>query len=244
MKMKQFKCLLLISIIALITSCEKDGDFLTTAGGEKVVLQGTEGDIVLDFEKANDLVLTIYWSDNGEISLSNPLVLAPKNAISNTIQLSGDADFSTVVEQRAEDGIFEQQFTHYELNALLSRLGMEGGITYPLYIRIKSEIGNNMTPTFSNVLNMNVTPYLIDMSIGYILDSGKSETGKTLYSASSDGIYKGFLGVTAWYNWFLREGEGTVWAMTTLPAQLSWHRKRPAAGTSGSRDRLVHTIPS
>lgn len=248
MKMKQFKCLLLISIIALITSCEKDGDFLTTAGGEKVVLQGTEGDIVLDFEKANDLVLTIYWSDNGEISLSNPLVLAPKNAISNTIQLSGDADFSTVVEQRAEDGIFEQQFTHYELNALLSRLGMEGGITYPLYIRIKSEIGNNMTPTFSNVLNMNVTPYLIDMSIGYILDSEKSETGKTLYSASSDGIYEGFLGVTAWYNWFLREGEGTVWgnddvtgtAFVASKEASSWNFWFP--GQAGSYYTILNTV--
>lgn len=211
MKMKQFKYLLFISIIALISSCEKDGDFLTTAGAEKVTLQGTEGDIVLDYDAANDLVLTIYWTDNGEISLSNPRVLAPKNAAINTIQLSDNAEFSNMVEQRAEDGIFQHQFTHYELNALLSRLGMEGGITYPLYIRIKSETGNNMKPAYSDTLTRNVTPYLIDMSIGYILDSAMGETGKTLYSATSNGTYKGFLGVTSWYNWYLREGEGSIW---------------------------------
>ncbi len=247
MTMKQFKYLFM-SIIMLISSCEKDGDFLTTMGGEEVTLQGTEGDIVLDFEKANDLALTIYWSDNGEISLSNPLVLAPKNAISNTIQLSGDADFSTVVEQRAEDGIFEQQFTHYEFNALLSRLGMEGGVTYPLYIRIKSEIGNNMEPTYSNVLTMNVTPYLIDMSIGYILDSAKGETGKTLYSESSNGIYEGFLGVTAWYNWFLREGDGTIWGnddVTGTPFMASketssWNFWFP--GQAGSYYTILNTV--
>ncbi|HBG56912.1 MAG TPA: DUF5114 domain-containing protein [Porphyromonadaceae bacterium] len=211
MKMKQSIYILLVSIFVVISSCEKDGDFLTTTGGGVVTLQGSTEDIVLNYDAADDLALTIYWTDNGEISLSNPGVLAPENAIANTIQLAANADFSNAVEQRAEDGIFQHQYTHYELNAQLSRLGMEGGVSYPLYIRIRSEIGNNMPPAYSNVITMSVTPYLIDMSVGYILDSAMGETGRTLYSATSNGIYEGFLGVTAWYNWYLREGEGSVW---------------------------------
>lgn len=247
MKMKHCIYLLLIGIL-FISSCEKDGDFLTTSVGDEVTLQGTEGDIVLDYDKAGDLALTIYWSDNGKISLSNPLVLAPDNAIGNTIQLSGDANFTTVVEQRAEDGIFQHQFTHYELNAQLSRLGMEGGVTYPLYIRIKSDIGNNMPSSFSNVLTMNVTPYLIDMTIGYILDSAKGETDKTLYAETSNGIYEGFLGVTAWYNWFLREGEGTIWgndevtgtAFIASNGSGSWNFWFP--GQAGSYYTILNTV--
>ena len=49
------------------------------------------------------------------------------------------------------------------------------------------------------------------MSLGYILNADKAETGVTLYSAASDGQYLGFMGVTAWYNFFMKEGDGTVW---------------------------------
>ena len=49
------------------------------------------------------------------------------------------------------------------------------------------------------------------MSVGYVLDAGKGDTEMTLYSENSDGNYVGFMGVAAWYNYFLREGDGTVW---------------------------------
>ena len=246
--MKIVRYMLILALATGILSCEKEGDFLTASALEGVTLDGGSDDIILSIETANELALTIHWTDNGHISLSNPNVLAPKNAVINTIQLSGDAEFSTVVEQRAEDGIFHHQFTHYELNALLSRLGMEGGVTYPLYIRVKSKIGDNVSPVYSDALTMNVTPYLIDMSIGYILDSSKEETGRSLYSATSNGIYEGFLGVTAWYNWYLREGEGTTWGnigvdgsefILSNEATTHWNFWFP--GQSGSYYTVVNT---
>ena len=210
--MKIFKNIFLFGAIALLaSSCDKDGDFLTVADTEDVTLSGNEGSIVLNYNQVDDLALTIYWSDNGEISLSNPLVAAPENAFVNTVQFSATEDFATVSEQEANAGKYSMQFTHFELNSILNGLGYEPGVEAPLYIRVESLLGENISPSYSNVLTVNVTPYVIDMTVAYVLDSNQAETGVTLYSAASDGVYTGFVGCASWYNWYMREGDGTVW---------------------------------
>lgn len=207
-----FKNILLSAAIAFAaTSCDKDGDFLTVNEAEDVTMSGNDGDIVLNYNQVDDLALTVYWSDNGEISLSNPLVAAPENATVNTVQFSATEDFATVSEQEAGAGEFSMQFTHFELNSILNGLGYEPGVKAPLYIRVESSLGENIAPDYSNVMTINVTPYVIDMTIAYVLDSSQAETGITLYSAGSDGIYKGFVGCASWYNWYMREGDGTIW---------------------------------
>lgn len=116
----------MIATVALIAaSCDKDGDFLTVTGAGNVALSGNGGDIVLNYNQVDDLALTVYWSDNGEISLSNPLVAAPENASVNTVQFSATEDFATVSEQEADAGEFSMQFTHFELNSILNWLDFE-----------------------------------------------------------------------------------------------------------------------
>lgn len=210
--MKISKYILAAALASLsLVACNNDGDFLTTKGAGDVVLDGNLTDLVLSHEKINDLALTIYWSDNGEISLSNPLVAAPENATSNVVQFSSDENFETVEEQQANAGVFQMQFTHYELNAILSKLLYAEGVKAPLYIRVKSSLGANFAPTYSNVMKLNVTPYVIDMTQGIILSNSKEDTGLRLYSKNSDGVYEGFVGASGWYNFYLREGDGTVW---------------------------------
>lgn len=65
-----------------------------------------------------------------------------------------------------------------------------------------------MIPVYSNIVKVSVTPYTIDMGMGYILNTDKEETGVVLYSDASDGDYKGFMGLTPWYNFYLKEGNG------------------------------------
>ncbi len=202
-----------VAAVALMTlaACEKDSTIITTGGAADVVLDGNGGDIVLDYEQLNALALTIHWNGNGEISLSDPDVAAPDYAVTNTVQLSGDEYFSSTLDYVMEDGVFERQFTVGDLNNAVGRLGFEGGKSSPLYIRVKSVLGENLGPKYSNVLVLNVTPYVIDMTLGYHLNKDKVETGKALYSAKSDGVYTGFLGVSGWENWWMREGNGVTW---------------------------------
>ena len=61
---------LMAALALLAASCDKDGDMLTVVGTEDVTLSGNGGDIVLNYNQVDDLALTVYWSDNGEISLS------------------------------------------------------------------------------------------------------------------------------------------------------------------------------
>lgn len=202
---------LCIAVATMLASCDKDGDFLTTSGGDDVTLDGTTSDIVLDYSHLNALALTVYWNENGDISLSNPLVAAPGYAVDNTIQFSADEDFTSTNDLLMGKGVFERQFTVGELNNILGKLGFAGGVKAPLYIRVKSVLGDNLAPRYSNVLVVNVTPYVIDMTVGKILSSSLDETGKTLYSPEGNSVYSGFVGAGAWENWWLREGDGTTW---------------------------------
>ncbi len=210
MKLIRYISVAVVALSALI-SCEKDGALITTGGSDPVVLDGTGGDIVLDYEQINALALTVHWNANGDISLSDPDVAAPEHAVTNTVQFSADEDFSVTLDFEMSKGVFERQFTVGELNNALGRLGFAGGVSSPLYIRVKSVLGENVEPVYSNVLTVNVTPYVIDMRFGLCLTKDKEETDKKLYSAGSDGVYVGFVGVSGWENWWMREGNGVTW---------------------------------
>lgn len=246
--MKTLNNIFLFGVIALMAaSCDKDGDFLTVASTENVALSGNGGDIELNYNQADALALTVYWSDNGEISLSDPLVAAPEDATVNTVQFSAAEDFATVSEQEADAGEYSMQFTHFELNSILNGLGFEPGVKAPLYIRVESSLGENIDPTYSNVMTVNVTPYVIDMTVAYVIDKATmAETGATLYSANDDGVYAGFLGCASWFNWYLREGDGTLWGNDAggTPFQISaeagaWNLWFP--GATGCYYTIVNT---
>lgn len=192
-------------------SCDKDGDTIYTDGPDRAEISGVASDIVLDKDHLQSLALTIYWNENGRISLSDPLVAAPEGAASNTVQFSTDPEFTTVVDDNVESGVYYRQYTCEALNNLVGRLGLEGGVKGTVYIRIKTVLGANIDPKYSDVQTVSVTPYFIDMSMGFVLDASQNDTGRTLWSPASDGIYSGFIGAGSWENWWLREGNNTIW---------------------------------
>lgn len=192
-------------------SCDKDGDTIYTDGPDRAEISGVASDIVLDKDHLQSLALTIYWNENGRISLSDPLVAAPEGAASNTVQFSTDPEFASVVDDNVESGVYYRQYTCEALNNLVGRLGLEGGVKGTVYIRIKTVLGANIDPKYSDVQTVSVTPYFIDMSMGFVLDASQNDTGRTLWSPASDGIYSGFIGAGSWENWWLREGNNTIW---------------------------------
>lgn len=200
----------LLSAALLFASCNNDGDLLTTSGADNITLAGS-GDIVLSSNTPDALALTLYWNGNGTLSLNDPEVLAPENATANTLQFSATEAFDATVEYLMENAATSVQYTMESLNSIVGRLGFEGDVAAPLYIRMKSVLANNLDASYSNTLVIDVTPYTLDMTIGYVLTSAKEETGNTLASPDSDGIYAGFLGVAGWYNWYLKDGAGIVW---------------------------------
>ncbi|MDE6277750.1 MAG: DUF5114 domain-containing protein [Muribaculaceae bacterium] len=245
--MKLYKYLYPSLLALALAGCDKDGEMLTTPGASSATPETSTKEIILSIDHIKDLALTIYWNENGDITLSNPAVEAPSNAVSNTLQFAAAEDFGLVYEYPAAAGIYYAQFTHQELNNITARIGIEGGTTSPLYLRIKSTIGPNIEPVYSEPLAFTVTTYFIDMSVAKYLDASKGETGRILASPNSDGVYTGFIGAGAWENWWLQEGDNSIWGNLGVDgmsfhistASNSWNFWYP--GTSGCYYTTVDT---
>lgn len=194
----------------VLTACDRDGDMITTSGALPVELSGS-GDIVIDKDNANGLALTLNWTDNSHLTTNDDRVQAPVGTVTNTLQFSNNSSFESAIEILTESKTTSMQFTSEELNSLVGRAGLQSDIASPLYIRMRSVLANNVSPQYSNIYQIQVTPYSIDMTLAYVLDASRNDTGNTLASPDSDGIYSGFLGVAGWYNWWLQEGNGVVW---------------------------------
>ena len=72
-------------------------------------------------------------------------------------------------------------------------------------------MGDNVSPVLSNVVAVKINPYFIDMRYASLLDKDQAEMNKTFFSKDENGVYSGFAGVTGWSNYYLREGDGTIW---------------------------------
>lgn len=194
--------------LVLMASCENDGDkiYLSSLEGDELI--ATESNIVLSKDNAGQTALSLAWTKN-TLAVSNPNMSAP-DVISMYVQVSTQSDFSSNVQQSEETNLWKS-YTVAELNALAKNLGIEPDIDTPVYFRLSATTGNNIAPVYSNVVTVNITSYLIDMSVGFILDKDKADTGFTLASPDLNGIYIGFMGATGWYNFYLLEGDGTTW---------------------------------
>lgn len=210
MKLHKYIPALCLATLAL-ASCEKDGDTIYANGITDTTVGSQASDIVLDADRLDALALSVYWNDNGDISLSDPEVAAPSQVVSNTVQFATDESFASTVDDNLDTGIYFKQYTCRSLNNIMSRLGLEGGVKSTVYVRVKSTLGVNIEPVYSNVLTLTVTPYLIDMTVGFYLDEGQNDTGIVLSSPEANGVYTGFVGAPAWGHFWLREGNGTIW---------------------------------
>jgi hypothetical protein len=195
--------------MAIFASCEKDGDLITVFGLESAKLLASETSVVLEKATAASSVLALTWN-NSSLSISDTSKGIPSSLPGVLVEVSASQDFSTTITQLTPTSN-SYTFVGAALNAIGKNLGLIPGTSTPLYFRIRKALGENTTPTYSDVATVNVTCYSIDMATGLILGSKKDTTGFILYAPKSDGEYAGFTGCGAWFNWFLQEGDGTVW---------------------------------
>lgn len=206
------RTIILLGIVTFgLVSCDSDIEPVYVQPSDEVSLGGASGDIVLTPDNPQALAMTIYWSGDGKLALSDTLLQAPVNAADETIQLSKDEQFSTTIDLSVEKGIRSRQFLCEELNSLLGRLEYEADEKAPLYIRIKSVLAANLEPSYSTTLKVMVQSYRIHLILGTVLDKDWNETSMKLASPEENGIYQGFMGVNGWTNWWFREANNVVW---------------------------------
>lgn len=192
----------------LLGSCNDSGDTIYMSSIDGSDLVATTSDVILSQENSKQVVLSLAWT-KATLSISDPNMSAP-DVLSTFVQASTKQDFSENVVE-TEKNELSVAYTGSELNALAKNLGLSPDQATPIFFRLSSTTGKNIASVYSNVVEVNVTAYEIDMTLGKVLDKDKQETALSLYAPLSDGKYTGFMGVGGYHNFFLQEGDGKTW---------------------------------
>lgn len=200
--------MMLLCALTALVSCDESGDKIYLDGFKASDLMVSTSDVVLSVDKSKDIVLSLAWQ-NPTLLSSDETKPAGNGTLLTYLQASASQDFSTVKEYTVTN--LSKAFTGADLNAAAKDLGLTPDQSAPVYFRIKSQMGANLDAAYSNVCQVNVTPYLIDMSYINILSQDQSETLTYLYSPNSDGVYTGYMNATSWMNYRAKENDGNVW---------------------------------
>lgn len=200
--------MMLLCALTALVSCDESGDKIYLDGFKASDLMASASDVKLSVDNSKDVVLSLAWQNPSLLS-SDETKPAGSGVLKTYLQASASEDFASVKEYTVTD--LSKAFTGADLNAAAKDLGLSPDVSSPLYFRIKSQMGSNLDAAYSNVCQVKVTPYLIDMSYINILDKGKDQVLTYLYSPNSDGVYSGYMNVSSWLNCWGKENDGTFW---------------------------------
>jgi hypothetical protein len=188
---KIIKFLFVTCIGLILFSCTRDDEKATFNNTNAPSLSADKTSIVLVKENNDAKAITFSW----ERPKYNPNLVA-KNQIE--IALKG-SNFATpkVIEVDASSNSLT--YTVLELNQLLLSMNIPFSAT-DMEVRIKSSFPSavEIAPIYSNVLSLTVTPYAL---ISYLYAVGEFQgwnviAAQALVSATSNGIYIGYLNFT------------------------------------------------
>ena len=200
--------MMLLCALTALVSCDESGDKIYLDGFEASDLMASASDVKLSVDNSKDVVLSLAWQ-NPTLLSSDETKPAGSGVLKTYLQVSASENFTSEKEYTVTD--LSKAFTGADLNAAAKDLGLTPDVSSPLYFRIKSQMGSNLDAAYSNVCQVKVTPYLIDMSYINILDKGKDQVLTYLYSPNSDGVYSGYMNVSSWLNCWAMENDGTFW---------------------------------
>ncbi|SFE68422.1 DUF5114 domain-containing protein [Thermophagus xiamenensis] len=213
--MKSIKQYMIIFMAVLaLSSCEKDGDMIILKGHEASELTASETSVVLSKDNDDEPVLSLSWSGS-TLSVTDESMGVPSGVPVFRLQASASEDFQSIVELEPDFSYYT--FSGAKLNTWAKDAGLEPDVASPLYFRVQSQLGENIAPIFSNVVSVNVTPYVIDMSQLFLISTDKSDTLGILYSQDWNGEYSGFVQATSWMNFYFLEGDDTLWGNDSDP---------------------------
>lgn len=180
-------------------SCKKDGDKLVATDLEQAKLTATASELVLSEDMSDKLVFQLVW-DQPEPKIEEGYYMADA-PVATTLQFATDQDFS-VIKKESTLSSNGMSYTAADLNTMVLKMGLTAGQRSTVYARIKSVIGVNIAPSYSNVVALAVTPYKPAEKVNYLYMANTDLTNFDLKLCSRDnnGVYDGFVKVNQWYN--------------------------------------------
>lgn len=202
--------MMLLCALTALVSCDESGDKIYLDGFKASDLMASASDVKLSVDNSKDVVLSLAWQ-NPTLLSSDETKPAGNGVLKTYLQVSASENFTSEKEYTVTD--LSKAFTGADLNAAAKDLGLSPGVSSPLYFRIKSLMGSNLDAAYSNVCQVKVTPYLIDMSYINILNENKEQVLTKLYSPNSDGVYSGYMNASSWFHIWGKENDGTIGVM-------------------------------
>ena len=200
--------MMLLCALTVLVSCDESGDKIYLDGFKASDLMASASDVKLSVDNSKDVVLSLAWQNPSLLS-SDETKPAGSGVLKTYLQVSASENFTSEKEYTVTD--LSKAFTGADLNAAAKDLGLSPDVSSPLYFRIKSLMGSNLDAAYSNVCQVKVTPYLIDMSYINILNEKKDQVLTKLYSPNSDGVYSGYMNASSWFHIWGKENDGTIW---------------------------------
>lgn len=200
--------MMLLCVLTALVSCDESGDKIYLDGFKASDLMASASDVKLSVDNSKDVVLSLAWQ-NPTLLSSDETKPAGSGVLKTYLQVSASENFTSEKEYTVTD--LSKAFTGADLNAAAKDLGLSPDVSSPLYFRIKSQMGSNLDAAYSNVCQVKVTPYLIDMSYINILNEKKDQVLTKLYSPNSDGVYSGYMNASSWFHIWGKENDGTIW---------------------------------
>lgn len=156
----KYKLLLFASFLAVVLfSCKKEENRVYFEGGTAPVLTASStADLVLTDANKNNQAIRFSWT-NPDYKFNTGV---SSMDVTYTLQVdTTGANFSSKNMQEvaiAKDlGV---SYTVKDLNTILTKLEMAENIPHNIEFRIKSSLGTNAAPLYSNVIKVKITPYL------------------------------------------------------------------------------------
>jgi len=200
--------MMLLCALTALVSCEESGDKIYLDGFAASNLMASASDVALSVDNSKTIVLSMAWR-NPTLLSSDETKPAGSGTLLTYLQASNTENFDKVKEYTVTN--LSKAFTGADLNTVAKDLGLTADQASPLYFRVKSQMGANLDAAYSNVCQVNVTPYTIHMDKLIILNKDKDKTLTTLYSPSENGIYTGYMNASSWLNFWGKEADGSVW---------------------------------
>lgn len=201
--------MMLLCALTALVSCDESGDKIYLNGFEASGLMASASDVLLSVDNTKDIVVSFAWKNPTLLSSDETKPAASGNLLTY-LQASTSEDFATTKDYTVST--LSKAFTGADLNALAKELQMTPEQNAPVYFRIKSQMGANLDAAYSNVCQVNVTPYMLHMNkLTLVEKEDKSKVVDYLYSPNEDGIYTGYMNVSSWLNFWGKENDGSIW---------------------------------
>lgn len=193
MKFQSIKITLLLLIVAVMGSCEKQEEQAMTdlTSAKAAGISASVATVVLKKDTKDNEVMKITMT---------PADFGFKAAVKYTLQFDvKGSNFAKAKDISMEAGNLVRSFKGVELNDIALALGIKAETAGVLQARVKSEISSNIAPIYSPVLDINVTPFAL---ITYVYVPGDYQgwnpaSADSLVSALGDGKYEGVINFAA-----------------------------------------------